>query len=58
MLNNNTNKLFKIIGGAMYQIRQNKTLDLPKHNDLQGGIKPPVPHFGTNKVHKNNEANS
>lgn len=33
-------------------------LDLPKHNDLHGGIRPAVPHFGTNNVHKNSDASS
>lgn len=36
----------------------NSKVDLPKHNDLHGGIRPAVPHFGTNNVHKNSDASS
>lgn len=32
--------------------------NLPIQSDLHGGMRPAVPHFGTNNVHRNNDASS
>lgn len=37
---------------------QVSSFKLPKHNDLHGGISPCLPHFGTNNVQRNSDANS